>query len=43
MIQKEVTFCHFFLAAKDEQGEPLSDRELRDELMTMLFAGHDNY
>jgi cytochrome P450 family 135 len=29
------------LAARDEQGEPLTDEELRDELMTLLVAGHD--
>lgn len=29
------------LAARDEEGEALSDRELRDELMTLLFAGHE--
>jgi cytochrome P450 len=28
------------LAARDE-GEPLSDEELRDELMTLLVAGHE--
>jgi cytochrome P450 len=29
------------LAAKDEDGTGLSDEELRDELMTLLVAGHD--
>jgi len=29
------------LRARDEDGEPMSDRELRDELMTMLLAGHE--
>lgn len=29
------------LEAKDEQGEGLSDEELRDELMTLLIAGHE--
>jgi cytochrome P450 len=29
------------LAARDEDGEPLSDRELRDELITILLAGHE--
>lgn len=29
------------LEAKDEQGESLSDRDLRDELMTLLAAGHE--
>ncbi|QYO62380.1 cytochrome P450 [Leptolyngbya sp. 7M] len=30
------------MAARDEDGQPLSDQELRDELMTMLPAGHDS-
>ncbi|PSB06151.1 cytochrome P450 [filamentous cyanobacterium CCP1] len=29
------------LAAQDEDGQPLSDQELRDELMTLLLAGHE--
>lgn len=29
------------IAARDEAGEAMSDVELRDELMTMLFAGHE--
>jgi cytochrome P450 family 135 len=29
------------LAARDEQGEPLTDQELRDELMSLLLAGHE--
>jgi cytochrome P450 len=29
------------LAASDEQGEGLTDLELRDELMTLLLAGHE--
>ena len=29
------------LAARDEQGEPLTDAELRDELMSLLLAGHE--
>jgi cytochrome P450 len=29
------------LAAVDEAGQPLSDKEIRDELMTFLLAGHD--
>jgi cytochrome P450 len=27
--------------ARDEDGEPLTDRELRDELVTLLIAGHE--
>jgi cytochrome P450 len=29
------------LSARDDRGEPLSDDELRDELMTLLIAGHE--
>ncbi|MDY7232456.1 cytochrome P450 [Hyalangium rubrum] len=29
------------LSARDEEGQPLSDRELKDELLTMLIAGHE--
>jgi cytochrome P450 len=29
------------ISARDEAEQPMSDVELRDELMTMLFAGHE--
>ncbi|MDK2743440.1 MAG: cytochrome P450 [Nitrospira sp.] len=29
------------LAAKDAEGQPLRDEEIRDELMTFLLAGHE--
>ena len=29
------------LAARDEEGEPLTDHELRDELMSLVLAGHE--
>jgi len=29
------------LGARDEDGEPMSDQELRDELVTVLGAGHE--
>ena len=29
------------LAARDEDGEPMSDRLVRDEVMTLLLAGHE--
>ncbi len=29
------------LAARDPDGEPLTDSEMRDELMTLLVAGHE--
>src|SRR5205085_7982223 len=29
------------LSARDEDGEPMTDQELRDELVTLLVAGHE--
>ncbi|WP_013323653.1 cytochrome P450 [Gloeothece verrucosa] len=29
------------LSVEDEEGQPMSDTEIKDELMTMLFAGHE--
>jgi len=29
------------MLARDEAGQPMTDQELRDELMTLLFAGHE--
>jgi unspecific monooxygenase len=29
------------MAAQDENGQPMSDEELRDELLTLLLAGHE--
>jgi cytochrome P450 len=29
------------MGARDQDGQPLSDVELRDELITLLFAGHE--
>lgn len=29
------------LAARDEDGQPMTDQELRDELITLLLAGHE--
>lgn len=29
------------MAARDENGQPMTNEELRDELMTLLFAGHE--
>ncbi len=29
------------LSARDEAGQPMTDVELRDELITLLFAGHE--
>jgi len=39
----ETTFLDILLDARDATtGEPLSDREIRDEVMTMLMAGHES-
>jgi cytochrome P450 family 110 len=29
------------LSARDEEGQPMTDEELRDELVTLLMAGHE--
>lgn len=29
------------MSAKNEEGQPMTDEELKDELMTLLFAGHE--
>ncbi|MBF2072843.1 MAG: cytochrome P450 [Synechococcales cyanobacterium C42_A2020_086] len=29
------------MAARDSEGQPMGDEELRDELVTLLFAGHE--
>lgn len=36
-----VDILSMLLAAKDEEGKGLSDQDLRDELMTLLVAGHE--
>jgi unspecific monooxygenase len=36
-----VDILSLLMSAKDEQGNSMSDRELRDEMMTMLLAGHE--
>lgn len=35
------TLLDRMVAARDEAGEPLGDREIRDELLTFLFAGYE--
>jgi cytochrome P450 family 110 len=30
-----------FLATRDEDGQPMSDQQIRDELKTLLMAGHE--
>ena len=40
LAQREDVFSALLLA-EDENGERLSDREVRDELVTLLLAGHE--
>ncbi len=40
-LEERTDVLSLLLRARDEDGEPMSDVELRDELMTMLMAGHE--
>jgi cytochrome P450 len=40
-LEERTDVLSLLLRARDEDGEPMSDVELRDELMTMLAAGHE--
>jgi cytochrome P450 family 135 len=40
-LEQRTDVLSLLLRARDEDGEPMSDAELRDELMTMLLAGHE--
>jgi cytochrome P450 len=40
-LDERTDVLSLLLRARDEDGEPMSDHELRDELMTMLLAGHE--
>jgi cytochrome P450 len=40
-LEQREDILSMLLLASDEDGEPLSDEELRDELMTLLLAGHE--
>ncbi|AVH62534.1 MULTISPECIES: cytochrome P450 [unclassified Nostoc] len=39
--QSRSDILSLMMAARDEAGEPMTDLELRDELMTLLIAGHE--
>jgi cytochrome P450 len=40
-LEEREDILSLLLQARTEDGEPLSDAHLRDELMTMLIAGHE--
>jgi len=40
-LDQRTDVLSLLLRARDEDGMPMSDLELRDELMTMLLAGHE--
>lgn len=41
-LQPERTdILNLMIAARDEEGQPMSDEELRDQLMTLLLSGQD--
>jgi len=40
--QESQDILALLLSATDEAGQPLSDQEIRDELSTLLIAGHDS-
>ena len=39
--QERQDILSLLMSACDEQGQPMTDEELRDELMTLMFAGHE--
>src|SRR5579883_1710782 len=36
-----IDILSLLMSARDEEGQPMTDQELRDELLTLLFAGHE--
>lgn len=40
-ISERTDILTLLLMARDEAGQPMTDNELRDELITLLIAGHD--
>ncbi len=40
-LAERTDILSLLLQARDEQGEPMRDGELRDELVTLLLAGHE--
>lgn len=39
--ESRTDILHLMMAARDEEGNPMTDQELRDELLILLFAGHE--
>ena len=40
-LQDRADILSLLLLARDEDGQPMGDEELRDELVTLLLAGHE--
>jgi cytochrome P450 len=40
-VEEREDILSLLMAARDDDGSAFSDRELRDQVMTLLFAGHD--
>lgn len=38
---EQTDILSLLMSARDEDGNPMTDKELRDELMTLMFAGHE--
>ncbi|HST67339.1 MAG TPA: cytochrome P450 [Mycobacteriales bacterium] len=38
---REGTVLAMLLAARDEHGDPMPDRQIRDEVLTLMLAGHE--
>ncbi|MBW4575727.1 MAG: cytochrome P450 [Aphanothece sp. CMT-3BRIN-NPC111] len=39
--QSREDILSLMMSARDQEGQPMTNAELRDELMTLLFAGHE--
>ena len=40
-LEERTDIMAMLVVARDEDGQPMSDEEIRDELITMLVAGHE--
>ena len=40
--ERDASILSLLLDARDEDGTSLSDQQIRDEMMTLMFAGHDS-